>query len=85
VPILTPKIYGSFQLLSPEDERIFAYIRAGSILVVLNFSTENVNYVVPSDVKTEHASMLVSTEQDVAKLYGGVVELQPYGGVMYSL
>jgi hypothetical protein len=77
------QIYGTFEHLSPEDQRIFAYTRAGTILVVLNFSQEDVSYPVPRDL--ERATLIKSTQPGAAKMSGSTIPLRPYSGVLYVL
>lgn len=76
------QIYGTFEHLSPEDPRIFAYIRAGTFLVVLNFSEEDVSYSVPRNL--ERAKHVKSTQPGLAKMSGSAISLRPYSGVIYA-
>lgn len=81
---LTLQIYGSFELLSPDDERIFAYYRGdSSILVVLNFSTDVVEYRQPRALAT--ATMIHSTDQDATRIIRGAIEIQPFSGAIWAM
>lgn len=80
---LIVQIYGTFEHLSPEDQHIFAYTRAGTILVVLNFSEEDASYPVPRDL--ERAKLIRSTQPGAAKMSGSTIRLGPYSGVLYIL
>jgi glycosidase len=80
---LIGQIYGTFEHLSPEDERIFAYTRAGTVMVVLNFSEEDVSYCVPHNL--ERAKPIKSTLPGAAKMNGSTISLRPYSGVIYVL
>jgi alpha-glucosidase len=80
---LTIQVYGSFHLLCPENEVIFAYVRANSILVVLNFSDEVSRYPVPKHLSP--GATLAYTQSGAAKMIESTVVLQPYSGVMYRL
>jgi hypothetical protein len=79
---LRHQIYGSFELLFPDDERIFAYLRAGSILVLLNFSEEVVEVQAGG---YQLAKALVATRSDAAVADNGVIVLQPYSGIVHSI
>lgn len=79
---LKHQIYGSFELLFPDDERIFAYLRAGSILVLLNFSEEVVEVQAG---EYQLAKVLVATRSDAAVADNGVIVLQPYSGIVHSI
>jgi alpha-glucosidase len=79
---LRHQIYGSFELLFPDDERIFAYLRAGSILVLLNFSEE---VVAVRAGGYQLAKVLVATRSDAAVADNGVIVLQPYSGIVHTI
>lgn len=78
------EIYGSFELLSPDDEQVFAYYRADqTILVILNFSEEPVTYTPTKDLTK--ADMIRSTEGGSIEQVGDRVHLQPYSGGVWAL
>lgn len=84
VNILNRQIYGSFELLSPDDERVFAYYRADrTILVILNFSEEVVDYKSPVDLSS--ATVIKSTEDGAVEAQDGQVQIQPYSGSIWVL
>ena len=74
----TPVIsHGDFQLLLPEDEHIFAYLRekeASRLLVVCNFTPEAQRFDIPEGF--ENARKLISNYQEEASL------LRPYEAYM---
>ncbi|MCQ2442240.1 MAG: alpha-glucosidase [Oscillospiraceae bacterium] len=58
-------VYGSYDLLSPEDENIFAYIRTlgdKRLLVVCNLSPETQSYTVPASVSWSASEQLIGTK-----------------------
>ena len=84
VNILNRQIYGSFELLSPDDERVFAYYRADrTILVILNFSEEVVDYKSPVDLSS--ATVIKSTEYGAVEANDGQVQIRPYSGSIWVL
>jgi hypothetical protein len=62
---------------------VFAYVRAGSTLVVLNFSTDVVEYTPPHDIKVD--SVIVETEDGAVEVNDGVVVLKAYSGALYRI
>jgi oligo-1,6-glucosidase len=60
-------VYGDYQLLAPEDEQIFAYLRRGerTLLVVCNLSEQNREFVVPNGVMWDSFQLLISNEPSV--------------------
>jgi hypothetical protein len=70
-------------LLWPEDERIFAYYRAESLLVVLNFSQDE---VVCNQLTDLHgATVIKATESKAVKVEKGVIHIKPYAGAIWAL
>jgi oligo-1,6-glucosidase len=56
-------VYGSYQLLAPEDETVFAYTReldGQRLLVVCNLSGQQVKFTVPETVTWKQAQLLIS-------------------------
>ncbi|KAG8884475.1 hypothetical protein FRB98_002374 [Tulasnella sp. 332] len=87
-------IYGSFTMLSPGDERIFAYTRLGVdddgttrfYLIVLNFTNRLVSYRIPLDVeKLKHARLVLGTYRDEVVISKDEVQLRAYEGALYKL
>lgn len=71
-------VYGSYELLLPEDEKVYAYIRkldGKELLVVCNFSEDAVTAEVPERFRA--GELLISNESDV-KWEDGAVSLRPY-------
>jgi hypothetical protein len=53
------------------------------MLVILNFSTEVVEYELPVGVKVD--SVIVETEKGAVEVKDGVVILQAYSGALYRI
>jgi oligo-1,6-glucosidase len=83
VLMLIKKVYGSFELLCPENEAIFAYIRANSTLIVLNFSENISHYLLPNHLVP--GETIVNTQPGAAKRVDSSIVIQPYSGVVYHL
>jgi hypothetical protein len=62
---------------------VFAYVRAGSMLVILNFSAEVVEYTLPQDIKVDSA--ILQTEKGAVEVKDGVVVLEAYSGALYRI
>ncbi|WP_330948817.1 glycoside hydrolase family 13 protein [Virgibacillus sp. MG-45] len=85
MPIMT---HGSYQLLLPNHDAIFAYVREwqGEYLLVLsNFSKEHVSITLPKKQWMEKkATLIISNDSDHCSLVE-MVELQPYESIVYHL
>lgn len=77
------QVYGSFELLVPEDERIFAYQRADSHLIVSNFSCGIVEYTHFQDL--DRAMIMAETEPAAVKCVGRNIAIKPYAGAIFAL
>ncbi len=74
-------VYGSYELLLPEDEKVYAYVRkldGQELLTVCNFTDEEVTAEVPE--KFEAGTVLISNEDEV-KWEAGKMILRPYEAV----
>lgn len=85
VPISDSQVYGSFEILSPEDERMFAYVRAGSILILLNFSADPVDYRLPIDVTLSSCELTLSTGSRPVELVNRLIKLEAFEGAMFRI
>ncbi|OCF44537.1 hypothetical protein I317_01609 [Kwoniella heveanensis CBS 569] len=75
-------VYGSFSLLSPDDESIFAYIRASRILVVLNFSDRPTTWQVPDHFVGATVIRGTATKESPFSNAGLDISLAPYQGLV---
>jgi len=93
--LLPTKVYGDFTLLSESDKTIFAYTRQlndAKMLVVLNFSAQDVVYDVPIEagVKADSLKVILDSAGDSTDLQMDVdgkwrVGLKAFGGRVYLL
>ena len=59
-------VYGDYECLHPEHEQVYAYIRSYEdqrFLVLLNFSDETLNYVLPWNVKYNRKVKMISNQK----------------------
>ncbi|MFZ0369340.1 MAG: alpha-glucosidase [Halobacillus sp.] len=80
-------IYGSYQLLDPEDEQVYAYTReldGEKALVVANFTNEAIDYSVSESFAVEQAERLIGNYPS-EKEEGGTLQLKPYEARVYRV
>lgn len=78
-------VYGSYQLLLPEDPAIFAYTRTlgeEKLLVVCNFSEESQQFLLPEEFHGREGRLLISNYQQEAKAEKQT--LRPYEAFVYA-
>jgi oligo-1,6-glucosidase len=81
-------VYGSYDLILPDHEQIYAYVRryeGQTLLVMLNFSSEKPIFELPTDVNYVDKKLFihnyeVSDEESIEK-----IELKPYEARVYLL
>jgi len=81
-------IYGEYELLLPDHERIYAYTRtldAEQLLVVLNFAEEESWFDLPDRIEYQNSELLLSNYEAEADDLSAVVDLHPYEARMYRL
>lgn len=83
-------VYGDFNLVAPEHENVFAYMRAskgeGSALVVTNFRAETVSWTIPEEVRlfVKDGEKIFGSYEAAPTVSGGeTVELRPFEAVVY--
>jgi oligo-1,6-glucosidase len=79
-------VYGSYRLLAPEDEQIFAYIRTyegKSLLVVSNLSAERAAFRVPEEIDCQGQKIILGSA-GVEKLERELV-LEPWGAGIWEV
>ncbi|HHD2753063.1 TPA: alpha-glucosidase [Clostridium perfringens] len=79
-------IYGDYELLNPEDENVFAYIRelnGEKILVVCNFKENPAKFMLKEDLEKEPEILLSNYKDSAANLYE--LNLRPYEAIMYKI
>ncbi|MGE7183834.1 glycoside hydrolase family 13 protein [Peribacillus sp. NPDC006672] len=80
-------VYGRFELLCPDDERIFAYTRTfeeEKLLVLCNFKEEHAAYSLPEELNSYSATRLIGNYEQGEK---GIsrMPLRPYECRVYHL
>jgi trehalose-6-phosphate hydrolase len=80
---------GDFQLISDEDDAVFAYVRnngSEKLLVINNFYGKETTFVLPSQISLDEydCEMLLSNYEE-SKLLGQEILLQPYESIVYYL
>ena len=78
-------VYGSYQLLLPEDPAIFAYTRTlgeEKLLVVCNFSGESQQFLLPEEFHGREGRLLISNYQQEARAEKQT--LRPYEAFVYA-
>ena len=78
-------VYGDYQLLAPEDEQIFAYLRKGerTLLVVCNLSEQNREFVVPNGVMWDSSKLIIGN--DAAPALSRTLSLKPWDAFVWEL
>ena len=72
--------YGEYKLLLEADQNIYAYLREGrenNLLVLLNFSAEEVNIDLSNELKISEAELLISNYHS-NKDFSSKLKLQPF-------
>lgn len=79
--------YGDCRLVNEEDESIFSFTRTldkNTLLVILNFSTQEREFAVPSGIQTDSMHLLLGNYEISEKL-GNKLTLRPYEARVYLL
>jgi oligo-1,6-glucosidase len=79
-------VYGSYELLAPEDEQVFAYLRrweGQTLLTVCNLTDRPAKFQVPEELLSGHAELIISNacEIDVNKN----VKLAPWDAYVWVI
>ncbi|KAI9782407.1 MAG: hypothetical protein M1816_001905 [Peltula sp. TS41687] len=80
-------VYGDFELLDADDDKVFAYLKTGSEaeaerwIIALNWTGDNVDWEIPEAVQMQEWLMdTVDGKHDLPTL--GVIELEPWQGLL---
>ncbi len=79
-------VYGDYTLLDEDSEQIFAYLRSfedKKLLVVSNWSNEEVTFTMPEESVFKPAEVLIANYNDVEKSPGKQLTLRPWEAVVY--
>ncbi|WPH00654.1 glycoside hydrolase family 13 protein [Acrodontium crateriforme] len=81
-------VYGKFELFNSEDEQVCMYVKRSTdmeekMLVVLNFTSDSVQFSVPTGLDALKLKLVISTStpDDTAQL---ATKLQPWEGRLYA-
>ena len=81
-------VYGDYELILPEHESIFAYIRtyeSEKLLVMTNFSSDEAQFTLPANVAMPSVELLISN-YDVDEMEEvSSIDLKPYEARVYKL
>lgn len=78
-------MYGDFKVLDYDNPHVFAYVksyRGKKLLVVLNFSGEDRQFRIDSDVDLKEPKLLIGT-LGKGQIEGGAVNLEPWEAVAF--
>ncbi|MCA1012731.1 alpha,alpha-phosphotrehalase [Halobacillus halophilus] len=80
--------FGDYELLTPEDEQVFAYLRqwnGESLLVINNFYGTETSFSLPENLQLEgKTEVMISNYNDVSQELRDV-KLRPYESVVYHI
>ncbi|WP_089751585.1 alpha,alpha-phosphotrehalase [Halobacillus alkaliphilus] len=80
--------FGDYELLTPEDEQLFAYLRQWNgerLLVINNFYGSETSFSLPENLKLEgKTEVMISNYDDVSQDLSDV-KLRPYESVVYHI
>lgn len=80
-------VYGEYELILPEHEQIYAYLRKyedEKLLVVTNFSEKEVNFELPADVSFEATELLIANYEVTGIESYSNFTLKPYEARVYK-
>ncbi|MFF2886463.1 alpha-glucosidase [Paenibacillus sp. NPDC057967] len=82
-------VYGSYELILPEDERIYAYSRelnGERWLVILNFFREQTEFILPGELAHSTRELMIANYDDIDPAADiNRFTLRPYEARVYSL
>lgn len=81
-------VYGNYQLLLPDDEKIYTYLRKldnERLLVILNFTAHDVDYALPDHVNFNSAKLLIGNYKTIPDENVRNIELKPFEARVYLL
>jgi oligo-1,6-glucosidase len=81
-------VYGTYDLILEEDEKIYAYTRTlgdKKLLVMCNFSAEDTNFNLPEHIRFESTQLLITNYDVQTNVDISSVTLKPYESRVYLL
>ncbi|WP_396637296.1 alpha-glucosidase [Maribacter sp. R77961] len=80
-------IYGSYELLVPDNEKVYAYTRTlekEHYLILLSFSRER-EILKLEQFENQNAKLIISNDDAVSHVKDGVFKVRPYHAMVYSI
>ncbi|WP_079509151.1 glycoside hydrolase family 13 protein [Mesobacillus jeotgali] len=80
-------VHGRYDILLPEDERIYVYTRtldSKKLLVLLNFTGEEQSFTLPANLQNKTNHVLIANYESPPE-YGSSIPLRPYEAIVYLL
>ncbi|WP_407271171.1 glycoside hydrolase family 13 protein [Radiobacillus sp. PE A8.2] len=81
-------VYGNYDLLLADDEKIYAYTRTlgdERLLVICNFTAETVDFVTPEHINYDSAQLLIGNYEHQDKKDVSSIKLKPYEARVYLI
>jgi oligo-1,6-glucosidase len=81
-------VYGSYDLILPEHDEIYAYVRryeGQTLLVMLNFSSQQPVFELPSDISYTEKQLFIHNYEVIEDESLEKIELKPYEARVYLL
>lgn len=80
-------IYGAYKVYDLNHPEVYCYTRTEGnekMLVILNFSTKNINYKIDKNINTNASTLLISN-YNKSSIAGNSINLMPWQSVVYKL
>jgi len=80
-------IYGSYELLVPDNEKVYAYTRTlekEQYLILLSFSRER-EILKLEQFQNRNAKLIISNDDAVSHVKDGVFKVRPYHAMVYRI
>ncbi|AOR22317.1 glycoside hydrolase family 13 protein [Clostridium taeniosporum] len=81
-------VYGNYDLILDDSEEIYAYVRTlndEKLLVICNFTGNNINFELPSNIKSEYKKLLISNYDKCNEKTLENISLRPYECRVYHI
>jgi oligo-1,6-glucosidase len=81
-------VYGRYELLDKDNPRVYAYTRIlgdKKILVMLNFSTDTINYSLPFTINKGQFSIIVNNNSTEPVISNNKISLSPYQALILEI
>jgi len=81
-------IYGDYKVFDVENPDVYCYTRmqgAAKMLVLLNFSTKSISYLLDKNINVAGARMLMNNYKNQAAILNHQVDLKPWQALVFQL